>query len=95
MIADVLEAWLFSRGLPADKAKAAAQRAERKLKQGAIPGISDLTAIRLAKDKPAQLLIAIAYGGHFSGDVLSSTASTEQLREAIDKLAIDHLKGAY
>jgi hypothetical protein len=97
MIEEVLEPWMFNRGVPDYKAKAAAARCERKLRQGAIPAISDLTAIRLAKDKPAQLIIAIAYGGHFSGDVLSSTASVddEQLRAAIDELATEHLKGAY
>jgi hypothetical protein len=95
MIEETIEKWLFSRGLPADKASAAAARCEHKLRQGAIPGISDLTAVRLASDKPARLIMAIASGAHFGGDVLSSDPEEDELRAAIEQLAIDQLKGAY
>jgi hypothetical protein len=95
MIEEPISSWLFSRGTPDYTAHAAARRCERKLQQGAIPGISNLTAIRLAKTKPGHLLIAIAYGGHFSGDVLSGDPRPEEVRAAADSLAREELKGTF
>jgi hypothetical protein len=95
MIQDNIRNYLFSRGIPNDVAAAVARRCERKIKHGAIPGVSTLTALRYAEMKPDKLLIAIAFGGNFSGDVLSGDPRPEELREAVDLLAREELKGMF
>jgi len=95
VIEETLESWMFSRGVPPWIASAAAARCEHKLQLGAIPGISDLTAIRMASAKPGPLIMAIARYGRFRRDALSSRPTRDELRAAIHKLAMEKIKGCY
>jgi hypothetical protein len=95
MIQDNVRNFLFERGFPNDVAAAVARRCERKIKNGAIPGVSNLTALRYAEMKPGPLIRAIAFGGNFGGDALTGDPRPEELREAVELLARDELKGMF
>lgn len=95
MIQDNIRNYLYSRGYHNATAAAVARRCERKIKHGAIPGVSNLTALRYAEMKPGPLIMAIAFGGNFGGDALTGTPSYEDLRKAVDQLEHDEIKGMF
>ncbi len=95
MIQDNIRNFLFSRGFDNDTAAAVARRCERKIRHGSIPGVSNLTALRYAEMKPGPLLVAIAFGGNFGGDALTGNPQPDELREAVEQLAIEELKGMF